>query len=94
MRLCVESVTETANFCRISETARLWHHRLGHLSKSGLKKLVNMADGIDVKKLETVSELCETYIEGKQTRYEYLIKLSASEQNVLLSWSIVIYVIQ
>lgn len=66
--LCVEGVTETANFCRINETIQLWHHRLGHLSSSGMKKLVSMASGMDVKELETSLELCETCVEGKQTR--------------------------
>lgn len=36
--LCVESVMETANVCKVGETTQLWHHRLGHLSSSGLKK--------------------------------------------------------
>lgn len=66
--LCIENITETANVCRVSEAARLWHHRLGHLSNSGMRKLVNMADGIDVKELEISSEFCEICVEGKQTR--------------------------
>jgi len=89
--LYVESVSETANVCRISETTQLWHRRLGHLSSSGLKKLVNMADGIDVKELETSLELCETW---RVSRLASLINLIASEQSVLSSWFIATFAVQ
>ena len=56
------------------EFAQLWHRRLGQLSNSGLKKLVNMADGIDEKEVKTSSEFCEICVKGKQTRLPHQIE--------------------
>lgn len=36
-----------------------------------VEETVSMTDGIDVKELETSSELCETCVEGKQTRLSH-----------------------
>ncbi|GAB1869619.1 Gag-pol polyprotein [Camponotus japonicus] len=59
---------ESANVCTVSEDAELWHKRLGHISNNGLKKVLNITDGIKIDKEDKVSKLCRYCVEGKQTK--------------------------
>lgn len=53
-----------------------WHKRLGHLSFSGLEKLLknNMVDGIDISSNDLVKqyEVCESCLAGKQSCKKFL----------------------
>lgn len=66
-KLCFEYDTEIVNLCEADDDVLLWHRRLGHLSSTGMKKLVKMADGIKIKNV-TSPKPCEICVEGKQTR--------------------------
>lgn len=43
----------------------LWHKRLGHLNRKGMRKLKNIVTGIDFR--DEVDKVCVTCLEGKQT---------------------------
>lgn len=53
------------------EDAELWHKRLGHISNNGLKKILNITDGIKIDKEDKVSKLCQYCVEGKQTKFSH-----------------------
>lgn len=59
---------ESANFCKVEKSTELWHKRLGHISNSGLRKLKDIVDGIDIDVKPESSQVCEHCIEGKQTK--------------------------
>lgn len=52
------------------DLVKKWHRRLGHISMQGMKKLINITEGmnIDKKELRKTEELCEICIKAKHTR--------------------------
>lgn len=53
---------------------RLWHERLGHISRGEFLEIVrsNMFRDVELlKNVEINNELCETCIKGKQTRIPF-----------------------
>lgn len=68
----------TANITSIDlYTARLWHHRLGHLSFARFHELASNNMVIGLPYIPAHSETCEACIRGKQTRAS-LPKVSTS----------------
>jgi hypothetical protein len=63
---------ESVNVAKsLNEGATLWHQRLGHLNMASLKKLENMVNGMNLKKVP-LHHVCETCIEGKHQRTYFL----------------------
>lgn len=58
---------EIANLCEIERETELWHRRLGHISNTGLRKLVTMVDGINIEFGDDM-QICKECVEGKQTK--------------------------
>ena len=50
-----------------SETAELWHKRLGHIGRKGLEKVKDLVSGINLN-LKDDPCICSVYIESKQTK--------------------------
>lgn len=44
-----------------SDSTKAWHKKLGHLSQEGMKKLINISDGMDItaRDLKKMKKLCE-----------------------------------
>lgn len=66
-KILFEYDVETVNLCEADEST-LWHRQLGHLSSTGMKKLVKITDGIKLNDVNFSPELCEIRVEEKQTR--------------------------
>ena len=48
-------------------SARLWHRRLGHISYENLRRLTDMALGVNIGGIHPL-DTCETCLKGKQPR--------------------------
>ena len=54
-----KSVTQTADTATVyPDKATLWHHRLGHVNSTDMKRLVSMADGLDSAAFDGDCESC------------------------------------
>ena len=64
------------NLCLVAkkhDVFQLWHRRLGHISENVLNKLLrlNLVKGLLEMKMNKQAELCESCIQGKQTRNSF-----------------------
>jgi hypothetical protein len=54
-----------------TDTAELWHKRLGHIGRTGLEKVKDLVDGMEVN-LPKNSCICPVCVEGKQTKLPHV----------------------
>ncbi|KAH0813975.1 hypothetical protein GEV33_008816 [Tenebrio molitor] len=54
-----------------TDTAELWHKRLGHIGRTGLEKVKDLVDGMEVN-LPKHSCICPVCVEGKQTKLPHV----------------------
>lgn len=62
-------ISTSANACASvpAENEKLWHERFGHLNYESIKKLQGQVDGMNMK-MESSPGICDTCIEGKQSK--------------------------
>lgn len=64
---------EVASVAHSNSKMNLWHQRMGHLNMKSVRALESMVSGIDLDAphVDTSHEMCETCIQGKQTRVPF-----------------------
>lgn len=82
--------TDTQNAVLLTHDAYNWHHKLGHLGLDNMKKLKDMADGIDFKNIDKLN--CETCILAKHPRSPFSSELPTSTRVNQIVHSDVCYV--
>lgn len=63
----LETITVIA---KVDEKLKIWHQRLGHMNKKGMKVLVLNKKLLDLKSVDV--NQCEDYIFGKQKNGQFL----------------------
>lgn len=77
--MMMKSIIQNSEGCLYSsddDVAKLWHERLGHISKTNLKTLQHKGMVCDLPKLVTDTSVCGDRMIGKQTR-EAIPKISS-----------------
>ena len=64
------SPRDTIAVADVSTDTSLWHRRLGHMSKKGMKMLLSKGKLLELKSIDF--DMCESCILGKQKRVSFL----------------------